>query len=321
MSKIGKISSIVKDYRNSSFQTIDSELAKKGMNRYPGTGVFKYPFKEGNGKYRTGLDPDATYIKRIEDNTERELEIERVTKLRQELEEALDVDLGPRSQFWNYGKSKGTEDQNHVTPWKLYDGENVFDLSVPYQAMTFAWLRVHPTIASSLEAYQLGKYPSDTKFYVVDEAKENALVFKKKQQINKAIVKLDEMIPSKRLKVARLLGLPMQDDTPQEFVYNAIDNILKQSEFKKGKHKGMDPIRVFTVFADMNDNLLHIKDLIGQAVEHSIYKEKAGGRIFEGEFKVAETAEELAKHLADPDNQEDLIILEEKLKTKKVASV
>ena len=79
MGKIGKISTIKREYNSSQLQTMDSGLAAKGMSRIPGTGVFKYPYKELDGKYRTGLDPDASYIKRIQDPTEKELEIERVT--------------------------------------------------------------------------------------------------------------------------------------------------------------------------------------------------------------------------------------------------
>jgi hypothetical protein len=37
------------------------------MTRVPGTGVFRYPYKELDGKYRTGLDPTAAYINRIQD--------------------------------------------------------------------------------------------------------------------------------------------------------------------------------------------------------------------------------------------------------------
>lgn len=321
MGKLGIISSIVRDYKSSQFQSIDSELSKKGMTRIPGTGVFKYPYKEFDGKYRTGLDPEASYIRRIQDDTEREIEIERVTKLKQKLEKELGVDLGPRSKFWNYGLSRGTDDQAHVKPVKLMDGDNHFDLSIPYSEMTFAWLRVHPTIASSMEAYMRGEYPADTQFYVVDKEREMALLFKKKQIVNKAIVKLDGMTPTRRIKVARLLGLPVSDNALEEVVYNQIDNILKQSEFKKGQFKGMDPIRVFTTFADMNDDLLHIKDLVGQAIAHSIYKKKASGRIYEGELEISTSEEELVKYLADDDNQEDLILLEEKLKAKKLASV
>lgn len=321
MGKLGIISTIKREYKRSSQQTMDSELAKKGMTRVPGTGVFKFPYKEIDGKYRTGLDPEAQYIKRIQDQTERELEIERVTKLKKKLEYELGVDLGPRAEFWNYGRSKGASDQAHVQPVKLLDGDNFYDLSVPIQELTFAWLRVHPTIASSLQAWRRGEYPADTQFYVVDKEKENALLYKKKQIVNRAIVKLDDMSPTRRLKVARLLGLPVVDGTPEEFVYNEIDNLLKQTEVSAGEHKGSDPIRIFTMFADMKDDLLHIKDLVKQALQHSIYRKNPSGRIYEGEFEVATTEEELVKHLSDEHNQEDLIILEEKLKAKKIAAV
>ena len=185
MGKIGKISTIKKDYNNSQLQTMQGGLAAKGLTRIPGTGVFKYPYKEMDGQYRTGLDPNAAYIRRIQDPTEREMEIERVTKLREKLEMQLgDVDLGPRSKFWNYGLSTSTNDQLHVQPVKLLDGDNYFDFTNTFQELAFAWLRVHPTIASSYQAWERGEFPADTQFYVVDDEIENAVVFKKKQLIN-----------------------------------------------------------------------------------------------------------------------------------------
>lgn len=322
MGKIGKISAITREFRNAQLQTMESELSKKGMTRIPGTGVFKFPYKELNGMYRTGLDPTASYIARIGDKTERELEVKRVTALRKKLESELGgLDLGPRSTFWNYALSKSTSDMEHVQPVKLHDGDNYFDLVIPFQELTFAWLRVHPTIASSMQAWQNGMYPAETQFYVHDSEIENAVIYKKKQLINKAVVKLDAMIPSKRVKVARLLGLPVTENTKEEFVYNAIDDVLKQTEFKDGKHKGLDPVRVFNSIADMKDDLIHIKDLVKQSLSHSIYREQASGRIYEGDFEIATSQEELVKHLADDVNQEELIILEDKLKTKKLAAV
>jgi hypothetical protein len=320
MGKIGIISTIKREYRDSSVQTMDTGLARKGMTRIPGTGVFKFPYKEFDGKYRTGLDPEASYIKRIMDDTERELEIERVTKLRAKLEAELGVNLDARSGFWNYGLSKSSSDMAHVQPVKLMDGDNHFDLDVAFQQLTFAWLRVHPTIASSLQAWERGEFPADTQFYVVDKEKENALLYKKKLLINKAIVKLDDMAPSRRIKVARLLGLPVSDGTKEEFVYNEIDNTLKQTEFTKGKFKGLDPVKVFTKFADMKDDLLHIKDLVKQAVTHSVYRVQASGRIYEGDYEISTSEEELVKYLANKDNQEDLLILEDKVKAKKIVT-
>ena len=322
MGKIGKISTLKKDYNNSQLQTMQGGLAQKGLTRIPGTGVFKYPYKELDGQYRTGLDPNAAYIRRMGDSLEREMEIERVTALKTKLEIALgDVNLGPRSSFWNYGLSTSTDDTLHVQAVKLMDGDNYFDFSNPFQELAFAWLRVHPTIASSYQAWERGEVPADTQFYVADDEIENAVIFKKKQLINKAIVKFDAMTPEKKRKVARLLGLPVTEDTKEESVYNQVDNLLKQTEFKNGKHAGLNPVEVFGRFADMKENLLHIKDLVKQAVAHSIYRIKANDKIYEGEHVIAKDEDDLIRFLADEDNQDALITLEQKLKTKKLASV
>lgn len=322
MGRIGKISTIKKEYNNSGLQTMQTGLALRGMTRIPGTGVFKYPYKELDGQYRTGLDPNAAYIRRIADPLEKEMEIERVTALKTKLEAALgDVNLSPRSNFWNYGLSTSSDDTLHVQPVKLLDGDNFFDLSIPLQELAFSWLRVHPTIASSYQAWERGEFPAETQFYVADEDVENAVLFKKKQLINKAITKFESMTPEKRKKVARLLGLPVTDDSKEELVYNQVDNLLKQTEFKNGKYQGLNPVEVFNRFADMKENLLHIKDLVKQALTHSVYRIKSGGKIYEGEFEVAKDEDDLIKYLADEDHQEDLITLEQKLKTKKLASV
>lgn len=322
MGKIGKISTIKKEYGTTQLQTMQNGLAQRGMTRIPGTGVFKYPYKELDGQYRTGLDPNAAYIRRISDPTEKELEIERVTALKEKLQNALGgIDLSPRSSFWNYGLSTSPDDTLHVQVVKLLDGDNYFDLSVPLQELAFSWLRVHPTIASSYQAWERGEYPAETQFYVADDEIENAVLFKKKQLINKAITKFESMTPEKRKKVARLLGLPVTDESKEELVYNQVDNLLKQTEFKNGKYQGLSPVEIFNRFADMKENLLHIKDLVKQAIQHSVYRVKPSGKVYEGEFEVAADEEELVKYLADDDHQDDLITLEGKLKGKKLAAV
>jgi hypothetical protein len=319
MGKIGKISTIKKEYSTVGMQTMQSSLSQKGMSRIPGTGVFKYPYKEIDGKYRTGLDVDASYIKRIQDKTERDLEIKRVKELRAKLEQSLgDIDLGPRSEFWNYAKSTSTNDTLHVQPAKLADGDNLFDLAQPLVELQFSWLRVHPTIASSYQAWERGEFPADTQFYVVDDEIEHQMVYKKKVLINRAITKFDTMTPDKKRKIARLLGLPVSDNSTEDLVYNLIDDTLKQSEFKAGEYKGLSTIDTFNRFADMKDNLLHIKDLVKQAIAHSIYRMQPNGKIKEGEYEVAESEEALVKYLIDEDNQDALLTLEQKLKAKKL---
>jgi hypothetical protein len=322
MAKVGKISAIKREPTSFTGQSTDRSLAERGMTRIPGAGVYKYPYKELDGKYRTGLDANAGYIQRIKDPTEKELEIERVTELKERLQKALgDIDLGPRASFWNYALSVGSEDGAHVQPVKLMDGDNFFDLSIPWKELEFAWLRVHPTIASSYQAWERGEYPASTQWYVVDEDIEVAVTHKKKKLINKAIVKFESMTPEKQRKVARLLGLPVTENTKEENVYNLVDNVLKQTEFKGGNFRGLNPVEVFNRFADMKEGLLHVKDVVEQAILHSIYRVKPSGKVYEGEFQIAEDKEELVKKLVDEDNQEDLITLEQKLKTKKLTAV
>ena len=102
---------------------------------------------------------------------------------------------------------------------------------------------------------------------------------------------------------------------------NLVDNMLKETEMKGGTFQGLNPIEVFNRFADMKENLLHIKDLIKQAITHSIYRIKPSGKVYEGEYEVAMDEEELVKYMIDEDNQDDLLVLEKKLKSKKLASV
>ena len=324
MGKVVKISPIKKNTVNSTVQTMETGLLNKGLTRIPGTGVFKFPYKEASGKYRTGLDEKAAYIQRIEDDIERQAEIDKIKAWKKQLAEDLGIpekDLDPTSKFWNYTLYRDGYDENHVTPVKLLDTDNSFDLSNPRQLLAFVWLRVHPTIASSYQAYERGEYGPDVQWYVVDEEMDNAVIYKKKQLINKAISELDNMAPSKMKRVARLMGLPVSEDTKEEVVYNLLDNSIKSVEIKTGEHKGINPISLFNRFAHMKDNILEVSDLVEQAVTHSIYRLKQGGKLYEGEMKVADTKADWIQFLLDEDNQEDLIALKEKVKSKKLASI
>lgn len=324
MGKTVKISPIKKTIVNNQVQTMETGLLNKGMTRIPGTGVFKFPYKEASGKYRTGLDENAAYIQRIKDDVERQAEIDRIKKWRKEISDGLGIpesDLAPSSKFWNYTLYRDGFDEFHATPVKLMDQDNFFDLSNTRQLLAFAWLRVHPTIASSMQAWERGEYGSDCQWYVADDEIDNSVIFKKKQLINKAVAELDNMSPTKRKKVARLMGLPIGEETKEEMVYNLIDSVIKDTEVRTGEFKGTNPIQLFNRFAHMKENLLEINDLVEQAIQHSIYRQKQGGKLYEGEMKVADNKAEWVQFLIDEDNQEDLIALREKVKSKKLASV
>ena len=322
MALTGRICSIKLEPNNTAngVKSMANSLAAKDKTRFPGTGVLVMPKRELNGKYRTGLDENAAYIERIADREEREAEKKKIKEDRERLEDACGLQRGglaPQSTFWNYSLYKDN-DQAHAQPYKLVDGENVFNFNDSFQEVTFRWLSVHPYVAPSYEAYQRGDAGSGVMFYVHEEEVEAKRAYDRKQKINKAIVKLDGMSIDKRKKVAKLLGLPVTDNTPETIVYNLIDNLLKQTDFTEGQYKGMNTVSMFHTFADMEAETLSIKHLVKEAIDYNVYR-KIEEAVYEGEIKVGDTESEAAKKLSQKNNQHELIALQEKVKAKKLA--
>ena len=234
--------------------------------------------------------------------------------------------LGADSPYYNFGfetRENGMR-MPTVDPYKLVDGDNIFNLEDAHQAVTYAWVSVHPKVASSLEAYNQGLYPSETQFYVKDEVAEQAAVYNKKKLYNDAIIKFNNFSPDKKKKIARLCDLPAFDDTREELVYNMVDDFLNSKELPTGAFKGKPGITIFNLYCDLDDNSLYIKDLIEQAFKNGIYriKRNSGGKVYEGEQEVYKSKDDcIDALLLDKDNQDKVLGLEKKLKMKKLASV
>ncbi len=320
MGKTGKISSIKKEY-NRNNGSLEASLAIAGYSRFPGTGVRFVPYKENNGNFRTGIDPDAIYLKRMQkENPENyKLELARIKATKADLESRAGVDLGPRSSYYTEIFNDRVNTKAEII--RLKEGDNVFDLDDVWSAITYEWIRVHPLIASSYQAYERGEYPSNTQFYVNDDNIEETLKYNKKILINRAIGSLEALSLEKRKKVARLLGLPVSDSAKEMIVYNLLDTFIKQSDIKLGEHKGRNPIDMFNTFAGMDDKIVATKDLVDQAIKHSIYRITKGGRITEGGQEISTGKDSLVDFLLDPKNQDDLLALEMKLKSKKSVAV
>jgi len=319
----GKIAPIQKQFGN-SMNTIDQQLSKNGYYRFPGTTQTFLPYKELSGKYRTGLDPTASYLDKMPKD-QKDAEVERITEDKKRLEDALGVPgiLNPTSLFWNFAASPELLKQKFgtdlkISPVKLGNNEQYFDTSNVMNEITFNWIKVHPGIAPSLEQYKQGAVPADVKYYVVDDEAENKQTYSRKKEINKATVEFDGLSPTKRKQIARLMGLPVTESTTEEVAYNLMDSLLKETEFKSGSFKGLAPVKLFMDLIKTDDSRLKVKDLVKQAITHSIYRFGQGGKLMEGTLTVAQTEDDMVKFLLDEKNQVDLIALEQKLKNKKI---
>lgn len=306
--QVGKISMIKKEPQPGVISLTNS-LREKGLQRFPGTTRTIPTYKENDGTYRTGLDEDAIYIRRISDPSLQAAEKKRVRDLRQRLEKELNVDLSPNSSYY-----KGRF-------FVLKDKDMIFDLTDAEQAVTFAWLRVHPVIAPSMESWTLGEVSADTQYFVNDDEQENKITYDRKKTLNDAIVKLNALTSEKKKKIARLMDLPYSDNTTEEVVYNGLDNLIRLSQMPSGAYKGKLPVTIFTMLVELNSELLDVKDLVEQAFKANIYRLKKGNKVYEGELLAWESKEDLVDHMIDPKNQADRLALEKKLNFNKLKEV
>lgn len=323
MARIGSIAPIDKQYGN-QINTIDQQLAKNGLHRAPGTFEMLLPYQEMSGRYRTGLDVDAPYLDRLSEE-DRKAEKERITKDKQRLEKMIGVPgiLDSTSIFYKFGASieqlrakHGTDLQ--VVPVKLSEGVKIFDDEDILSEITWNWIKVHPRIAPSLDAYRNGKTSQDLKYYVVDDKAEAKETYNRRKELNQATMDFENLSPDKRKQVGRLMGLPISDSTDEMTVYNLVDAEIKKPEFTSGKHKGSSPIRLFNELVKMTNDRIKVKDLVEQALLHNIYRQGQGGKITEGGVTIALSEQELIENLIDVKGQLDLLALEKKLTTKKI---
>ncbi len=301
MGRVGKISSIKKEY-NRNNGSLEASLATNGYSRFPGTFLRIAPAKEPNQlDYKTGLNIEASYMQEMKEKSPEnyKLEVKRITELKKSLETKLGISLDPRAPF--YTNIYNDRVNMKVQTVKLKEGDNVFNLDDPFEAITYEWLRVHPLIASSYSAYERGEYPSNTQFYVNDDNIEETIKYNKKILVNRAIGSLEALSLPRRQKVARLLGLPVSDNSKEVTVYNVLDTFIKSSEIKVGDFKGGNPIDLFIKFAEMDDKLITTK----------------GGRITEGGQEIAKDKASLVDWLMEDKNQDDYLALQDKLKVKK----
>lgn len=318
--KVVKISPITKEY-SPNFASMDSSLARHGYVRSPGTGRSFLPMKERSGLYRTGLDVNAEYLKRLKILSPEayQAEVERITKDKERLEKAIGCSgcLEPNSDFYNFASTR----KQKVYRVILGNSDYYIDFTNPMAEITWNWIKVHPLIAPSLEAYRRGECPAECQYYIADQDSENKLLFSKKKEINTAIANFEKADNEKRKRIARLMALPVSDFTPDEEVYNVVDSALKEVEFKSGRYKGMSTVRLFTEIYNLPNERLKVKDLVEQAITRAIYRERAGGKIYEGENEIAKSKDELITYLLDNDHQDDLLTLEKKLQAKKLVEI
>ena len=297
---------IIKPYRKdpgTNLRTLEGSLYQNGYNFIPGTARKFYPRVDSRGVIRTGLDETSQKLKSILDLKVREQETQRVKQLKEYYEALLDESLDPTSTFYDEIKDNGIG---------LEDGDNIFNLDNPRDAVNFYWLMETEMVAENLDAIETGTVDTSlVKFYVFDGTVESKVTFDRKKKINSAIASLDKMTASKRKKIQKLIGLGLAADSSEEDIYISLDEYLRTP----ASSLGMDPIENFSRITAYSDDLLDVKALVKDLLDTNIVRIK-GSIIYEGDNVWAKSLEEFELFLADPKNTVEYTAFKEKLKNK-----
>jgi hypothetical protein len=296
---------IIRPYKKqpANLRTLEGSLFQNGYNFIPGTVRKFFPRVDSRGVIRTGLDENSPKFRGILNLEAREQEIQRVTQLREYYESLLDESLAPTSTFYDEIKENG---------YTLEDGDNLFNMENPREAINFYWLLETEMVAPSLDDIDSGKVDTAiVKFYVYNGEVETKTTFERKKRINSAIAELDRMSALKRKKIQKLIGLGLPADSTEEEVYNAVDEFLRTPATAMDR----DPIEEFTKIVSYSDDLLDVKALVKDLVDRNIVRIK-GSIIYEGEHVWSKSIEEFELFLTDPKNTEEYQAFKDKLKNK-----
>lgn len=296
---------IIRPYRKkpTNLRTLEGSLYQEGYTFVPGTARKFYPRVDSRGVIRTGLDENSPKLRLILDNKAREQEGKRIKALKEYYEGLLDESLEPNSTFYDEIKENG------IT---LEDGDNVFNMDNPRDAVNFYWIMETEMVAESMDEIESGRVnTSQVRFYVYDGTVESKVTFERKKKINSAIASLDKMSNIKRKKVQKLIGLGLAADSSEEEVYNAIDEYLRTP----ATALGLDPIDNFLKILSYSDDLLDVKALVKDLVDMNIVRVK-GSVVYEGEHVWAKSIEEFELYLTDPKNTTEYEAFKDKLKNK-----
>lgn len=279
-------------------------LAEHNISKWGTSGVGIPPKRLPSGKYATGLDENADYIKLMAFNGDqegalREAEIVRARRLR--LEKATGYDLSPNSEYYS-GCYGARFDQPGVARKIKLRAKNVFNFDNADEEITFWWASQHnQLIAPSLEEYKSGDCPSTVEYYIENPEKEAAILYKEALNKTDAIEKLKNMEESRLRKTLKLCGVPISDTDLYQTVFTLGYKMLDKDKLEGGKYKGQAAITIFNRIAGLTDKVLNVQTLVKDALILRVYSER-NNVIYEGDMIVAPTEEALVTELCKEEN-------------------
>lgn len=306
MNNIRKITT-VKRKSNAKGGSIRDSLLKEGLSRIPGARMLLTPWKEENGQYRTGLDEDGLYLRRLTPE-QKESELKVIGMLKEKAKDLFPgVDLSPRAPFYT-DIFKHYEKENVGKTVRMKDGDNLFNLDKAYDLIAYAWLRVHPFVAPSGLLVNTGEY-SRCDYYVNDIDVEVETKFKMQTRIATAIASLSAMNPTRLRQIARQCGFAVTEVDKQEPIFVKMYEFINES-------MGASKSNNLTLFESVNglkQEALDIRDIMKRGFVYGVFKNFKQA-IYQGDTRVAANEDELLSIMES--DQDKFLNVQQELKIK-----
>jgi hypothetical protein len=152
-------------------------------------------------------------------------------------------------------------------------------------------------------------------FYVDNPEAEADVLYVDNMAAVDAIVELRKMTIEKRLKVAKLLGLPVSESTMEQIVFNKLHDFIQSGNIKDGEYKGQKSVKLFNQICSLSDELLARTSLVKEAINTRVYT-KRNGIIYEGNNSIANSEELLIQELCQADRYMEYLALKAKVDAK-----
>lgn len=285
-----------------NMRTLEGSLFSEGHAFIPNTYRTFHP-KFSSGIMRTGLDPDAIKINAILDPEAKKQERERISSLKAYYEALLNEDLSPNSSYYDNIKENGVS---------LEDGDNIFNLANPVEAVNYYWIMETGMVANNISDLESGKLdPKIVRFYVHDSDEDTKKAFERKRRINEVKVMLDRMTNEERSQTAKLLGLAILPMSTVEEVYNILDDFLG----KTVGSLGYDPIEKFKEVTSLPKEIKETRAFVQDLIKMNVVRLKKGS-VVEGNQVWAKDVTEFESFLLDKNNSDIYAAFRDKLKNK-----
>lgn len=261
--------------------------------KYIGAKEYCTPKVGPDGKVITGLDENALYILRMEDNKIKTELQKNIKKERESLERLLGVDLTPGSTYWN-------------DYYIILDDEEVdLDFSNPLDRVREKFLVANGYVAPSFEDIENDEKYHNTIFYLYREAEESSKSIQKTKQEDRAKYELFNMYEQNSAKLAivaqYLLGHALNADVKPDTAYTKLRDYIETTD----KNKKKINLASFLAAIEKSPEQMATKIILDKAIKKRIVAAR-GGIHRRGEVILGNSYDEALDYLLSVENSGEL---------------